>query len=172
MKNIWNLCGLVLAIAASQSAFAGHSYPKPINDIVANYASACKEDGSKLVLSKSFIREANLTNDGMKSYILDETTADGSGNVGCTDSASMFFGNSPGSVKIYTETADGGAKKIYEGVGGVTLVGNTVTASFSGTDCGPTANKNPKSNIDVTWCNRQLNWNPVKQKMEMGKIVK
>jgi hypothetical protein len=172
MKNIWTLCGVVLAITVSQSAFAGHSYPKPINDAVANYASQCKEGGLKLVLSKSFIREANLTGDGMKNYILDEVGAGASPNVSCTGSPDFFFGSNGGSATIYTETKDGGAKTIYEGTGGLTLVGNKVTASFRDADCGPTANKNPQSEADVTWCSRQLNWNPIKQEMEPGKIVK
>ncbi len=158
------MSGLFLVAAASQSTFAENNYPTAVKKAISSYAADCEGFG-KFTKSPKFIRIVDLKGDGSKDYILD------TGEIGCTESASMFTGNSGGSILIFSKTKDGDVKKVFdEFKEEVFLKNNQLSLSVRGDECGIDTSK--MSRAADSGCLRQVDWNPVKQKMEFGKILK
>lgn len=155
---------LILAVTASPQAFAKSKYPPIVQETISSLAFSCNGFGS-FVQSSNFIRRVDLNNDGFRDYILD------TGEIRCTQAASIFTGNSGGSILIFVKLQNGTVEKVFdEFKEEVFLNGKQISLGVRGDQCGiDTSNM---SRAEDSGCLRQVDWNPVKKIMEFGKILK
>ncbi|WP_227817530.1 hypothetical protein [Nitrogeniibacter aestuarii] len=157
---------VVPATAQTQSP-ALPPLPLQVKSKVQEMIRACQAVGAQPDRSPELIHAADLTNDGIDDFVVNE------GGFVCKGAASLFSGSGGSQATVFVSRGDGQASDVFSaGHGGVQIDRSTTPATallmVGGPLCGQ---KKAVSRAEATFCWRPLLWNAKTRTMDFAPVA-